>query len=182
MAQNPDMPGGQEITVVNENIEVFPNGVTRRGLATPPLMEDDSTLRAWALQVVRRFVHDGAGTRIPIEVVATEVQPIYQAPTLVPLSQGELWAPGTTSADLYEIRFTPVSNQSIDTTFTVGVEVGGAGGALTSDEIWVENYAIWDRTSDGEFGPYIIRGNDAIRGACAVNNGMTIHWNVKKIA
>lgn len=65
-----EMPGGQQVSIVNENIDVSPNGQTRSGSSVPPLMQDDRTLRTWAAQVLRYVVTLPSGVVRHIEQIA----------------------------------------------------------------------------------------------------------------
>ncbi len=69
--------GGQEVTIVNENLEISMNSANRSGLSVPPLTEDDRTLRGWDLQVVRRTAGGNAEVVALAESDGTPTASIY---------------------------------------------------------------------------------------------------------
>jgi hypothetical protein len=70
-------PGGKLVTIVNENLEVSMNAENRSGLSVQPLAEDDRTLRAWAVNILRRTV-DTAGNAIA-DLDSQEVRALAEA-------------------------------------------------------------------------------------------------------
>ncbi len=97
-------------------------------------------------------------------------------------AEGDLWAPGGTSAEVYEVEFLVVNNDagSAAVTVSVGLDLA-AGGSLAAPEYWVFNEVVPYPGTLGWRGPFIMRGDDAVRGVASVANDASIHFRIKRV-
>jgi hypothetical protein len=105
-------------------------------------------------------------------------------PVLMAAADAVLWNPGATAAELYEVSFNCVNIDTVTAAaiaFNIGVEIGGAGGVLTDDEFWVRNEIIPYPASSGWRGPYLIAGDDDVRGWAAIANDVAVHWRIRRV-
>lgn len=104
-------------------------------------------------------------------------------PVEIPAAEGDLWDPGGTSAEVYEVEFYIVNNDAGSAAVS-GVYVGldlASGGTLAAPEYWMFNETIPYPGSSGWRGPFIMRGDDQIRGVAAAANDVSIHFRIKRV-
>lgn len=102
-------------------------------------------------------------------------------PVLVPNAEGILWNPGATAAELYEVSFLVVN---IDGAAAVVVSVGvdiAAGGGLAAEEYWMYNETIAAPGTSGWRGPFLMAGDDDIRGVAGAANDAAIHFRIRRV-
>ena len=150
----------------------------------PPRLEDDRTLRIWNLLV------GSAGGRERLLILDTNriqwTRPydgyITVPPVLMTNVEGDLWAPGGAVGDRYAVQFNIVNIDNANAyveVVTLGHAVGG--GAIAANEYIMRNEAIPIRGATGWRGPYVIAGNDTIRGNTAAVNDAAIHFRVRRV-
>jgi hypothetical protein len=98
------------------------------------------------------------------------------------VAEGDLWAPGGTSAEEYEVEFFVINNDAASAAVTVSVGLDlAAGGGLAAPEYWVFNEVVPYPGNLGWRGPFIMRGDDAVRGVASVANDASIHFRIKRV-
>jgi hypothetical protein len=103
-------------------------------------------------------------------------------PVEIPSTEGDLWAPGGTSAEEYELEFYVVNNDAASSAVTVSVGLDlGAVGSLAAPEYWIFNEVVPYPGNLGWRGPFIMRGDDAVRGIASVANDASIHFRIKRV-
>ena len=104
-------------------------------------------------------------------------------PVEIPVAEGILWNPGAAAAETYEVSFLVVNNDAggAAVTVSVGVDIA-AGGGLAAPEYWVFEEVVPYPGSLGWRGPFIIDGDDDVRGVASVANDASIHFRVTQIA
>ena len=113
--------------------------------------------------------------KTPIEVASVELT----------ASEAELWDPGTTSGDLYEVSYNIVHH--IDGAgvnrnpckVTVGKGVGGAAVAIPNWWTYAEGLGFPGET--GWKGPFIMAGDDTVRGFSSTIKTALIHFRVYQV-
>jgi hypothetical protein len=174
------MAGGQEITLVNENVDIRVTGETRRDHPVAPLMEDDRTLRVWAPNVVRRRVTRPDGRRIVREVIETEKLPIHVATAAMTGGDTLMWTPTYTDAkDIYDVEVTFIAQSATLCLITWGIDVG-AGGSLNASEYQLFNFNV---PGNAFAGPFTARmtGADTIRASSAGGGAANMAIRVWKV-
>lgn len=232
-----------KVFLLNEGIPLSMTGENRSGLAEPFALEDDRTLRSYALQVGRNsarrelialYEDDGTPTssiygkdsggnldairtnasqQLQIEVVAPSIvigtlqgadeasnadtlrtdpdrilwtrprtaYTVVISDSLTATANFALWTPGGTSAEVYEVEFYV---NSVDTAvgrwFTIGNDVG-AGGGLAVAEYWAYQEVVPWPGNSGWRGPFLVSGDDVVRGSCEFLNALTIHFRIKRV-
>ena len=102
-------------------------------------------------------------------------------PLLVPVAEGLLWNPGTTSASIYKVKFELVNFTASDVT---GINIGqdiGAGGSLATFEYWRFGLIVPASGSSGWQGPFTMDGADRVRGVAGTVDSIGIHWDIKQV-
>lgn len=150
----------------------------------PLRLEPDKTLRTYSLQVGTDATGRERVERVDdnrIKWVRSFVNYIQVDPVALPAAEADLWAPGTTAADLYAVEFNVVNVYAgaAYVTYSIGHAVGG--GALGVAEFIARIETIQRRGATGWKGPYIIPGNDTIRGNVVGAVEANVHWNIQKI-
>jgi len=172
------------ISTVNEG-ELRPFLVqahNRGGRSTFVLLEDDGTVRTWSLNVYR----DAAGNervglidtnRVPWTREFEDCQVVD--PVLLTNVEADLFDPAGTVDQVFAVEFNVV-NIDPASLFIWGVNVGHAvgGGALAANEFILTACSYPVRGASGWHGPYLIRGNDTIRGYSGAVNDAVIHFRV----
>jgi hypothetical protein len=103
-------------------------------------------------------------------------------PVEIPVAEGILWNPGATAAQLFEVSFLVINNDAgaAAVTVSVGVDIA-AGGALASPEWWMFNEIVPYPGTSGWRGPFVIAGDDDVRGVASAANDASIHFRVKRV-
>lgn len=103
-------------------------------------------------------------------------------PVVLANADGLLWNPGAAAAELYEVSFLLVNIAgAITGAIDVGVDIG-AGGALGGAEFWVRQETLPNPGTSGWRGPFIIPGDDDVRGWCAgAGNQVCIHFRIRRV-
>jgi hypothetical protein len=101
-------------------------------------------------------------------------------PVQIPAAEGILWNPGAPAGYVVEVCFLVVNNDAgaAPVTVSVGVDVGGAG-ALAAPEYWMFNEVIAYPGTSGWRGPFVIGGDDDVRGIASAANDASIHFRAK---
>ena len=104
-------------------------------------------------------------------------------PVEVPVVEGVLWDPGAVAAQLFEVSFLVVNNDAggVAVTVSIGVEIGGGGGGLAAPGYWMFNEIIPYPGSSGWRGPFVIAGDDDVRGVAGVANDASISFRIKRV-
>jgi hypothetical protein len=103
-------------------------------------------------------------------------------PVEIPVAEGDLWDPGGTSAEVYEVEFEVVNNDAGAAAVTVSVGLDlASGGTLAAPEYWVFNEVVPYPGTTGWRGPFIMRGDDQIRGVASAANDASIHFRIKRV-
>ena len=117
-----------------------------------------------------------------LQVEIIEGSYIQVDPLLITNSESLLWNPNAASSVYYKVMFNIVNSSSSDVT---GVNVGqdiGAGGSLSAAEYWVQGLIVPANGSSGWYGPFLIPGDDRVRGVAGTTNVLSIHWLIKQVA
>lgn len=104
-------------------------------------------------------------------------------PVAIP-SPGEdiLWNPGADATELYEVSFIVVNNDTGGAAVTVSLGVDlAAGGALAAPEYWMFSEVIPYPGTSGWRGPYLIAGDDDIRGIASAAGDASIHFRIRRV-
>ncbi len=103
-------------------------------------------------------------------------------PVAVPNPEGVLYNPGVTASRLYEVYF-EVVNIDVGGAAIAGVYVGvGLGGAaIVAPNWWMYNETINPGVSSGRRGPYVLAGDDDIRGVAAVAGDASINFFIRRV-
>lgn len=103
-------------------------------------------------------------------------------PVEIPAAEGVLWNPGVVAAQLYEVSFLVVNNDAgaAAVTVSVGVDLAGAG-ALAAPEYWMYNEIVPYPGTSGWRGPFLIAGDDDVRGVASAANDASIHWRIRRV-
>lgn len=108
-----------------------------------------------------------------------QVDPVSMAAT-----DSILWNPGSTAAELYEVSFLVV-NTNLPSPGAVTVRIGvdiAAGGALAVPEYWVLDEIVPYPGTLGWRGPFIIAGDDDVRGFCSTGASLaSIHFRIRRV-
>ena len=120
-----------------------------------------------------------------VEVSGLTTTPIEVASQELTASEAQLWDPQTTSGDLYEVEFNVVHH--IDgggvnrnpCKVTVGKGVGGAAVAIPN--WWMYANPLGYPGETGWKGPFILAGDDTIRGYSSAIKTALIHFRVKQV-
>lgn len=147
-------------------------------------LQPDKTLRTYSLQVGT----DAAG-RERIELIDSNRTSwvrnydgyLQVDPVLMTNVEADLWVPGTTAAEHYAVEFNIINIDTASAYVTVAIGHAVGGGALTPTEFILRADTIPIRGQTGWQGPYIIAGDDAIRGNAAVVDDATVHWRIKQV-
>lgn len=117
-----------------------------------------------------------------VNQVRTEIVPWWTQidPVVIPLAEGILWNPGADATQLYEVEFLVVNNTAVPATVTVGQDIA-AGGALAQPEFWVGGETVAANSTSGWRGPFLLPGDDDVRGAASVATTLQIHWRIRRI-
>jgi hypothetical protein len=103
-------------------------------------------------------------------------------PVEIPVAEGVLWNPGATAAELYEVSFLVINNDAGGAAVTVSVGVDlAAGGGLAAPEYWVFNEIVPYPGTLGWRGPFLMAGDDDIRGVASVANDASIHFKIRRV-
>lgn len=103
-------------------------------------------------------------------------------PVEVPVAEGVLWNPGADATELYKVSFLVVNNDAGGAVVTVSIGVDiAAGGALVAPEYWVFNEVVPYPGSLGWRGPFLIAGDDDVRGVASVANDASIHFRARRV-
>ena len=206
-------PGGLNVTIVNENLEISTNAENRSGLSVPPLTEDDRTMRSWALQVLRRT--GGGGTEV-VELAENDGTPkvvnygkderndenldafrtdpnrikwnrpfagwINVDPLLVPSTEGILYNPGATAAQIYWVQYKVVNIDAgaAAVTVSIGADIA-AGGGLATIEYDMFNEVIPYPGTSGWRDLGMIGGDDDVRGIASAADDAIIRFKVRRV-
>lgn len=120
----------------------------------------------------------------PGRVLWNRPYPAYEQvdPVEIPAAEGVLWNPGAAATELYEVSFLVVNNDAGGAAVTVSVGVDlGAGGGLAAPEYWMFNEVIPYPGTSGWRGPFIMAGDDDVRGIASVANDASIHWRIRRV-
>ncbi len=103
-------------------------------------------------------------------------------PVLIPSTEGVLWNPGSTAAQIYEVSFMAVNFDAggAAVTISVGVDIA-AGGSLATLEYWMFNEVLPYPGTTGWRGPFIIGGDDDVRGIASAANDAGIHFRIRRV-
>lgn len=103
-------------------------------------------------------------------------------PVWLPAAEGVLYNPGADAAEIYEVSFLGVNVDlgAAAVTISVGVDRDGGGG-LSALEYWIRNEIVPYPGSTGWRGPFIIAGNDDVRGVAGAADDVTIHWRIRRV-
>lgn len=104
------------------------------------------------------------------------------APIDLPNAEGDIWAPGGTSSEMYHVWFYLCERAGGAQTITLGRDYG-AGGGLGAGEYWLKSYAMAANTIVDWMGPFQVNGADKIRGLDDGGGGVDvcIHLRIKRI-
>lgn len=159
-------------------------GVNSVGTDVEVLVENDGTVKTALYgknsSAALKSLRVNANDQQQVEVI--EGSFIQVDPVLIPNAEGLLWNPGTTNSIYYKVMFNIVNSTSSDVT---GVKVGqdiGAGGSLSAVEYWVQGMIVPGNGASGWYGPFLIPGDDRVRGVAGTNNVLGIHWLIKQVA
>ena len=158
-------------------------GVDSNAIDTDVLLEDTGELKT--------VLHgkDSAGNIDPLRTndnQQLQIEVINSALTVDPVflsnSEADFYDPATTSSDFYRVYVTAVNVAAAGTNPTVimGIDVGDAG-SLADSEKFVDGMALADFESV-RFGPFIMGGDDVLRGNSGTASAVAIHLEVTKIA
>jgi hypothetical protein len=179
-------PPQLSVVIENELLESILKAVNRAGVSTSVLVDDDGTLRTWSLQVFQDA--DGRERIALVDENRAQVVRVYNNyiqvdPVLLPAAEAAIWNPGADATQLYSVEYsiTNIDAGGAPVTYSIGVEVGGAGGALTADEYWQFNSVLPYPGSSGWRGPYIIAGDDDVRGVASAANDAKVDWRIRRI-
>lgn len=146
--------------------------------------EVDGTLRTFSLQVGR-----GADGREHVFLVDTggiqwtHSYENYQIvnPVLMTNAEADLFNPGGVAGQLFAVEFNVVNIDNANP-YVIITAVGHAvgGGALAANEYILRDDSLPIRGETGWMGPYVIQGNDTIRGNAAALNDCVIHFRVRR--
>lgn len=148
-------------------------------------LEADKTLRTYALQV---FMDALRNEQIAL-IDTNRVQWVREYenyeivdPVLITNAEADLFDPGGVATDLFAIEFNVV-NINNAAAYGVLTSIGHAvgGGVLAQSEMFARDDSIPIRGATGWMGPYIIRGNDTIRGQAGALNTLTVHFRVRRV-
>ncbi len=150
------------------------------------LTRGDGTLEVWVTLVGRDPNNEPTPVNIDSAgavVVALGVAWQDIDPVEIPNSEGDLWDPGGLAATIiYEVEFNVVNNDAGSAAVTVSVGLDLArGGSLAAPEYWMFNEIINYPSSSGWRGPFIMHGDDQIRGIASAANDASIHFRVKRV-
>jgi hypothetical protein len=102
----------------------------------------------------------------------------------IPVAEADLWNPGATAAQLFEVEFLVVNNTAAPGAAVTGVYIGrdvGGAGALAAPHYWMFDETIpYPGTSDWR-GPFILAGNDDVRGVAFAANVCSVEWRIRRI-
>lgn len=101
----------------------------------------------------------------------------------IPVAQGDLWDPGLADTIRYLVQFMVINNDAGKAAVTgvyVGREIDSVGG-LAAPNYWMYNETIPHPGHSTWSDPFLIHGDDAIRGVAAVANDASIHFKVRRI-
>ena len=133
---------------------------------------------------------DDGGSSITVDgTITTNIgtdQWVFLVGVAVPSSEGVL-LDGSASLDnsgssIYEVAFNVVS---IDASNAVVVSIGrddAAGGSLAGAEYWMFSETVPAGGSSGWRGPFLMSGDDDVRGVAGAANDAVIQWRVRKLA
>ena len=159
-------------------------GETSAGVQVGIEVESDGTPKAVG------YGKDSSGNQDPLrtndnqqlQVEVIEGSFVQVDPVLIPNAEGLLWNPNVAATIYYKVMFNIVNSTSSDVT---GVNVGqdiAAGGGLSAVEYWVQGLIVPGNGMSGWYGPYLITGDDRVRGVAGTNNVLSIHWLIKRVA
>lgn len=206
MADEPT-PGGSEITIVNENLEVSMNAANRSDLSVPPLTEDDRTLRAWALMILNR----SDGTEIPgaaeedgeqkvvnygkdasdnIDALRTNTNKelivaegrhaiFHDDPVEITLTNTDAIFITFAEARVFWVKFV---NHSATTTVRLdaGIDSLGASGAINDAGSIIRSWQLrWGQTW-GYLGPFSVQATDTFRAKANIGGLCNMHFISKR--
>lgn len=106
-------------------------------------------------------------------------------PVEIPAADSLLWdvsAAGFTAANTLEVYFNVVNNDGAGA--AVDVSVGAdraAGGGLAAPEFWLFKWPVPYPGETGWQGPFIIAGDDDIRGEASVANDASIRFRIRRV-
>jgi len=126
-----------------------------------------------------------ANQELVVEVSGSATTPIEVDSVELTASEAELWDPGTTGSDLYEVYYNIVHH--IDGAgvnrnpckVTVGKGVGGAAVAIPNWWTYAEGLGFPGET--GWKGPFRIAGDDTVRGFSSTIKTALIHFRVNQV-
>lgn len=99
----------------------------------------------------------------------------------IPVAEAALWAPGAGAAILYEVSFAVINNDAGGAAIAnVYVGRGVGGGALARPHYWMFNETVSFPANSGWRGPFLMAGNDTVRGSAAVANDASIHFRIRR--
>lgn len=120
----------------------------------------------------------GGGKYSPNGVLPENGYAAYQIdPRSLPNPEAALFSPGGSNGESYLIRILVVNQHTGVVNVTIGHDIG-ATGALGAGEYFLYNEPIPYPGTSGWRGPFLIPGDDAIRGICnTINNGAAVHFD-----
>lgn len=111
-----------------------------------------------------------------------EERPHYvpQDPLVLANSDGALVDLGADSGQLFEVSFFICNTTAGAVTATVGVDIGAAG-SLSAGEHFISGLSVPANDTTEWFGPFIVPGNDDIRGFASAATSLTIHFRIVRV-
>lgn len=131
----------------------------------------------------RYVLKGGGGKDFPVGVALPDYHiAVLVDPVEVPAAEAVLWNPGAVATEIYEVYFLVVNNDAgaAAVTVSIGVDIA-AGGALAAPEYWMFNEVIPYPGNSGWRGPFVIGGDDDVRGVASVANDASIHFRVRRL-
>jgi hypothetical protein len=110
-------------------------------------------------------------------------EPYYYGSIAIPAAEGDLWNPGLADTYRFAVEFNVV-NDAVGAIAATGVYVGreiNSAGGLASPYYWLFDETIPYPGETGWCGPYIIHGDDAVRGVRAAAGPCSITFRVKRV-
>lgn len=147
-------------------------------------LEEDNTLR-----VHTRVVGETpAGLERPILINPDQIAWIQKYENYIQVdgvelgaAEAVLWDPGGAVGEIYAVEYNAINiDVAADTVLlTIGHGVGGA--ALTDPWYWADQEILPQGCSTDFRGPFLIGGNDTVRGNAAAVNDIAIQWRIKRV-
>ena len=109
---------------------------------------------------------------------------ITKDPQVLAASEADLWDPAA-SGVVYEVEFRLCNTDASARTVTIGVELGSSGGlqplGTWLDAVSLDASAIYPSGDSNWVGPFVVQGDDAVRGFASAADVVNIQWRIKQV-